>query len=120
MQLSAFLFLSTMAVCMENNDDPLFQLNDDVLGLIAFKSRIKDPFSYLDSWDEDDSSSCSWRFVRCNPFNGRVLEISLNGLGLSGKIGKGLQKLKYLKVLSLVHNDFNGSIDKLGSVRTYI
>ncbi|XP_039003581.1 probably inactive leucine-rich repeat receptor-like protein kinase At3g28040 [Hibiscus syriacus] len=107
-----------MAICMGNNDDPSFQLNDDVLGLIVFKSGIEDPFSYLESWNEDDSSPCSWRFVQCSPFNGRVSEISLNGLGLSGKIGKGLQKLQYLKVLSLSHNHFNGSIDELGTIFT--
>ncbi|KAL4333103.1 hypothetical protein GQ457_07G016240 [Hibiscus cannabinus] len=117
-QLSTLLFLSTMAFCMGNDEDPSFKLNDDVLGLIVFKSGIKDPSSYLDSWNEDDSSPCSWRFVQCNPSNGRVSEISLAGLGLSGKIGKGLQKLQYLKVLSLSHNDFNGSIDELGSIFT--
>ncbi|EOY05017.1 Leucine-rich receptor-like protein kinase family protein [Theobroma cacao] len=110
-QLVVFLLLS-MAVlhgCM-GNDDASIQLNDDVLGLIVFKSDIKDPSSYLDSWNEDDNSPCSWRFIQCNPVNGRVSEVSLNGLGLSGKIGKGLQKLQYLKVLSLSHNNFSGSI----------
>ncbi|KAK6255307.1 hypothetical protein SCA6_016612 [Theobroma cacao] len=110
-QLVVFLLLS-MAVlhgCM-GNDDASIQLNDDVLGLIVFKSDIKDPSSYLDSWNEDDNSPCSWRFIKCNPVNGRVSEVSLNGLGLSGKIGKGLQKLQYLKVLSLSHNNFSSSI----------
>ncbi|XLT05567.1 hypothetical protein HN51_044316 [Arachis hypogaea] len=41
---------------------------------------------------------------------GRVTEINLVGLGLSGRIGKGLEKLQHLMVLSLSHNDFNGSI----------
>ncbi|XVE81177.1 hypothetical protein DITRI_Ditri15bG0041800 [Diplodiscus trichospermus] len=105
-------FLFSMAFfhgCM-GNDDAFNQLNDDVLGLIVFKSDIKDPSSSLDSWNEDDNSPCSWRFIKCNPVNGRVSEVSLDGLGLSGKIGKGLQKLQNLKVLSLSHNNFSGSI----------
>ncbi|XVE91537.1 hypothetical protein REPUB_Repub01dG0018300 [Reevesia pubescens] len=85
------------------NDDASIQLNDDVLGLIVFKSDSKDSSSYLESWNEDDNSPCSWRFIQCNPVNGRVSELSLDGFGLSGKIGKGLQKLQYLKVLAL-HN----------------
>ncbi|XVF65437.1 hypothetical protein PTKIN_Ptkin09bG0249000 [Pterospermum kingtungense] len=97
--------------CMGNDGDAVLQLNDDVLGLIVFKSDIKEPSSYLDSWNEDDNSPCSWRFIQCNPVNGRVSEVSLDGLGLSGKICyKGLQKLQYLKVLSLSHNNFSGSI----------
>ncbi|PON60178.1 Mitogen-activated protein kinase kinase kinase [Parasponia andersonii] len=86
------------------------QLNDDVLGLIVLKSDVKDPSSHLSSWNEDDDSPCSWDFVRCNPKTGRVTELSLDGLGLSGRIGKGLEKLEYLKVLSLSGNNFSGDI----------
>ncbi|MBA0858577.1 hypothetical protein Goshw_028327 [Gossypium schwendimanii] len=98
--------------CMGGDESSSVQLNDDVLGLIVFKSDIKDPSSYLESWNEDDNSPCSWRFIKCNPNNGRVSEVSLDGLGLSGKIGKGLQKLEYLKVLSLSRNNFSGIIGR--------
>ncbi|PPD73577.1 hypothetical protein GOBAR_DD29491 [Gossypium barbadense] len=98
--------------CMGDDESSSVQLNDDVLGLIVFKSDIKDPSSYLESWNEDDNSPCSWRFIKCNPNNGRVSEVSLDGLGLSGKIGKGLQKLEYLKVLSLSRNNFSGIIGR--------
>ncbi|GFS44611.1 leucine-rich receptor-like protein kinase family protein [Actinidia rufa] len=92
------------------SDDPL-QLNDDILGLIVFKSDLHDPYSYLDSWNEDDNSPCSWNFIQCNPVTGQVSQLSLDGLGLSGKIGgRGLEKLQSLKVLSLSHNNFTGSI----------
>ncbi|XLS44953.1 hypothetical protein HN51_001818 [Arachis hypogaea] len=70
-------------------------LNDDVLGLIVFKSDLHDPSSSLASW-KDDSSACSWNWVQCNPAIGRVTEINLAGLGLSGRIGKGLEKLQHL------------------------
>ncbi|XLS67832.1 hypothetical protein HN51_018855 [Arachis hypogaea] len=59
---------------------------------------------------KDDSSACSWNQVQYNPATGRVTEINLTGLGLSGRIGKGLEKLQHLMVLSLSHNNFNSSI----------
>ncbi|EXC14270.1 Probably inactive leucine-rich repeat receptor-like protein kinase [Morus notabilis] len=86
------------------------QLNDDVLGLIVFKSDIQDPSSHLSSWNEDDDTPCSWKFVRCNPVTNRVSEISLDNLGLSGRIGKGLEKLQHLKALSLSGNNFSGDV----------
>ncbi|QHO11830.1 putative inactive leucine-rich repeat receptor-like protein kinase [Arachis hypogaea] len=92
-----------------SNDMNNVQLNDDVLGLIVFKSDLHDPSSSLASW-KDDLSACSWNRVQCNPATGRVTEINLVGLGLSGRIEKGLEKLQHLMVLSLSHNNFNGSI----------
>ncbi|KAK3037561.1 hypothetical protein RJ639_031994 [Escallonia herrerae] len=86
------------------------QLNDDVLGLIVFRSDLHDPFSYLASWKEDDNSPCSWEFVKCNPATGLVAELSLDGLSLSGKIGRGLQKLQNLKGISLSNNNLTGNI----------
>ncbi|XP_050237446.1 probably inactive leucine-rich repeat receptor-like protein kinase At3g28040 [Mercurialis annua] len=104
-----FLVSSTFfSSCMANNEVPI-QLNDDVLGLIVFKSHLNDPSSSLSSWSEDDDSPCSWKFLKCNP-NGRVSHVLLDGVGLSGKLGKGLQKLQHLKVLSLSNNNFSGEI----------
>ncbi|KAK4341466.1 hypothetical protein RND71_039967 [Anisodus tanguticus] len=92
------------------DDTANLQLNDDVLGLIVFKSTILDPYSKLSSWNEDDNSPCAWEFIKCNPMNGRVTELNLNGLSLSGKIGRGLEKLQSLKVLSISNNNFTGVI----------
>lgn len=86
------------------------QLNDDVLGLIVFKSGFQDPFKSLDSWNEDDDSPCAWDFIQCNDANGRVSDVLLDGLGLSGKIGRGLEKLQSLKVISLSNNNLTGRI----------
>lgn len=85
-------------------------LNDDVLGLIVFKSDLHDPLSSLSTWNEDDNTPCAWKYVQCDPVTGRVSTLSLEGLSLSGKIGRGLQKLQHLKVLSLSHNNFSGTI----------
>ncbi|XP_016168388.1 probably inactive leucine-rich repeat receptor-like protein kinase At3g28040 [Arachis ipaensis] len=80
-----FIWERALSFCYgDSNDMNNVQLNDDVLGLI--------------------------NRVQCNPATGRVTEINLVGLGLSGRIGKGLEKLQHLMVLSLSHNDFNGSI----------
>ncbi|XP_002518223.2 probably inactive leucine-rich repeat receptor-like protein kinase At3g28040 [Ricinus communis] len=105
-----FLVSAASLKCCMGNDDVTIQLNDDVLGLIVFKSDLVDPSSILSSWSEDDDSPCSWKFIECNSANGRVSHVSLDGLGLSGKLRKGLQKLQHLKVLSLSHNNFSGEI----------
>ncbi|KAI3459731.1 hypothetical protein Pfo_016394 [Paulownia fortunei] len=104
----SFLSITFLTGC---SGGETLQLNDDVLGLIVFKSGFQDPFKSLDSWNEDDESPCAWKFIKCNPGNSRVSEVSLDGLGLSGKIGRGLEKLQSLKVLSLSNNNFTGSIN---------
>ncbi|XP_048135661.1 probably inactive leucine-rich repeat receptor-like protein kinase At3g28040 [Rhodamnia argentea] len=116
LRLALHMLLSLMASAyfggghVANGADVPVQLNDDVLGLIVFKSDLSDPSSYLGSWSEDDTSPCSWRYVQCDPVTGQVTEVSLDGLGLSGKVGRGLEKLDHLKVLSLSCNNFTGSV----------
>ncbi|KAH9620752.1 hypothetical protein KSS87_005777 [Heliosperma pusillum] len=90
------------------NGEVSVELNDDVLGLIVFKSDLQDSPA-LNSWTEDDASPCSWKFIRCDSA-GRVSGLYLAGLGLSGRLGKGLVKLQGLKVLSLSHNNLSGDI----------
>lgn len=85
-------------------------LNDDVLGLIVFKADIQDPNSKLASWNEDDDSPCNWVGVKCNPRSNRVTDLVLDGFSLSGKIGRGLLQLQFLRKLSLAKNNITGSI----------
>ncbi|XP_058786624.1 probable LRR receptor-like serine/threonine-protein kinase IRK [Vicia villosa] len=87
-------------------------LNDDVLGLIVFKADIQDPKGKLASWNEDDESACSgsWVGVKCNARSNRVVEVNLNGFSLSGRIGRGLQRLQFLHRLYLANNNLTGSI----------
>ncbi|KAL4387752.1 hypothetical protein GQ457_09G014600 [Hibiscus cannabinus] len=96
-------------------------LNDDVLGLIVFKADIQDPSQKLSSWNEDDDTPCNWIGVRCNPRSNRVTELNLDGFSLSGRIGRGLLQLKFLRKLSLARNNLSGSISpnlaKLESLR---
>ncbi|KAG8390180.1 hypothetical protein BUALT_Bualt01G0056600 [Buddleja alternifolia] len=86
-------------------------LNDDVLGLIVFKADIRDPDGKLSSWNEEDDSPCNnWVGVKCNPRSNRVSDLVLDGFGLSGKLGRGLLQLQFLRKLSLARNNLTGSI----------
>ncbi|XP_010268319.1 PREDICTED: probably inactive leucine-rich repeat receptor-like protein kinase At3g28040 [Nelumbo nucifera] len=122
LRLLLVLMASSRRCMGDSNSEVSLQLNDDVLGLIVFKTDLHDPSSLLGSWNEDDNTPCSWKYVRCDPSSGRVTELSLDGLGLSGKIGRGLEKLQNLQVLSLSHNNFTGDISPelslIGSLTT--
>ncbi|KAG8644821.1 probable LRR receptor-like serine/threonine-protein kinase IRK [Manihot esculenta] len=85
-------------------------LNDDVLGLIVFKADLQDPKGKLSSWNQDDDSPCNWVAVKCNPRSNRVTELTLDGFFLSGRIGRGLLQLQFLRKLSLARNNLTGSI----------
>ncbi|KAI3925112.1 hypothetical protein MKW98_009762 [Papaver atlanticum] len=87
-------------------------LNDDVLGLIVFKADLIDPTGKLSSWNEDDDTPCNnWVGITCNPRNNRVSDVILDGFSLSGKIGRGLLRLQFLRRLSLSKNNFTGNIN---------
>lgn len=85
-------------------------LNNDVLGLIVFKADLQDPNGKLVSWNEDDDSPCNWAGVQCNPGSNRVFELVLDGFSLSGRIGKGLLQLQFLRKLSLAKNNLTGNL----------
>ncbi|CAN0880267.1 Probably inactive leucine-rich repeat receptor-like protein kinase At3g28040 [Linum grandiflorum] len=102
-------FLTILLVTTAINDDAIPFL-DEVFGLIAFKSDLTDPYSHLSTWNQDDDSPCSWRFITCNPSTRRVSSISLDNLSLSGKLGRGLHKLNHLNSLSLSRNNISGPI----------
>lgn len=101
-------FLVLLAPVFVKSLDP--SLNDDVLGLIVFKADLHDPDGKLASWNEDDERPCNWRGVKCNPRSNRVSDVVLDGFGLSGKIGRGLLQLQFLRKLSLAKNNLTGSI----------
>ncbi|KQK21801.1 probable LRR receptor-like serine/threonine-protein kinase IRK [Brachypodium distachyon] len=85
-------------------------LNDDVLGLIVFKADVVDPEGRLATWSEDDERACAWAGVTCDPRTSRVSGLSLDGFGLSGKLGRGLLRLESLQSLSLSRNNFSGDL----------
>lgn len=115
MAFSGYLFCNLMWVLLLFNNGvgsgSSLELNDDVLGLIVFKAGLQDPNVALNSWNEDDDSPCRWKYVKCDPRNGRATEVVLEGLGLSGRIGRGLEKLEYLQKVSVAHNNFSGNLN---------
>ncbi|XP_010253067.1 PREDICTED: probable LRR receptor-like serine/threonine-protein kinase IRK [Nelumbo nucifera] len=106
--LGFFSFLVLVPLFVRSLDSVL---NDDVLGLIVFKADLQDPESKLISWNEDDDSPCNWVGVKCDPRTNRVSELVLDGFSLSGRIGRGLLQLQFLRKLSLSNNNFTGSIN---------
>ncbi|KAG6430754.1 hypothetical protein SASPL_108828 [Salvia splendens] len=106
MKLVAFLFLSPL-LSVQSLDPPV---NDDVLALIAFKAGLVDPLSRLTSWNEEDIVACKWVGVKCDPTTNRVAELILDGLSLSGHIGRSLVRLQSLTLLQLSRNNFSGPI----------
>ncbi|KAK4802949.1 hypothetical protein SAY86_001152 [Trapa natans] len=106
--LRLIIIITTTVPQLAHSMDPAF--NDDVLGLIAFKAGLIDPYSKLASWNQDDDSPCSWAGVRCDPWAHRVTELALDGLSLSGHVGHGLLRLQSLQILSLSNNRLNGTI----------
>ncbi|RWV88573.1 hypothetical protein GW17_00049333, partial [Ensete ventricosum] len=85
-------------------------LNDEVLGLIVFKAALEDPTAALASWNEDDSTPCSWAHVECDPATSRVSRLALDSLSLSGPLPRGLDRLPALAALSLSNNNLSGPI----------
>lgn len=111
--MGGLLHLAVLAVAVFLMVSPSqcgLEVNDDVLGLIVFKADLHDPKSSLASWNEDDDSPCLWAGVICSPKTGRVTEVVLDNLSLSGKIGRGLTRLQFLHTLSLAYNNFSGDI----------
>ncbi|GMH15447.1 hypothetical protein Nepgr_017288 [Nepenthes gracilis] len=84
--------------------------NDDVLGLIVFKADVQDPHGKLASWNEDEDSACNWFGVKCSPRSNRVTELVLDDFSLTGRIGRGLLQLQFLRRLSLARNNLTGTI----------
>ncbi|GAA0150382.1 transmembrane signal receptor [Lithospermum erythrorhizon] len=120
MRLLDVLFLLILGTVLVKGFSP--SLNDDVLGLIVFKADLKDPQGKLVSWNEDDDTPCNWFGVKCSPRSNRVSDLVLDGLNLSGKLGRGLLQLHFLQRLSLAKNNISGTLtlrlDQLSNLRT--
>ncbi|CAO1940989.1 unnamed protein product [Urochloa humidicola] len=85
-------------------------VNEEVLGLVVFKSALSDPSGALATWTESDATPCGWRGVECDPATSRVLRLSLDGLALSGPMPRGLDRLTALQELTLARNNISGPL----------
>ncbi|XP_044488622.1 leucine-rich repeat receptor-like protein kinase PXC2 [Mangifera indica] len=107
--LLEFCFFLAFVPSFIQSVDPT--LNDDVLGLIFFKAGLEDSEGKLISWNEEDESPCNWVGVKCDARTNRVTQLALDGLSLSGHVGRGLSRLQFLQVLSLSKNNLTGTIN---------
>jgi len=85
-------------------------VNEEVLGLVVFKSALSDPTGALATWTESDATPCGWARVECDPATSRVLRLVLDGLALSGRMPRGLDRLPVLQDLSLARNNLSGAL----------
>ncbi|KAK3019353.1 hypothetical protein RJ639_003884 [Escallonia herrerae] len=79
------------------------------MALLRFRQRvIRDPYSALSSWNdnEGDSNPCFWFGVECA--EGKVVTFILRNNSFSGNIPKEIGDLKELEVLDLGYNNFSG------------
>lgn len=87
-------------------------VNEEVLGLVVFRSALSDPSGALAGWAESDATPCGWAHVECDPATSRVLRLALDGLALSSASGlpRGLDRLPALQSLSLADNNISGAL----------
>ncbi|OAY76584.1 hypothetical protein ACMD2_17457 [Ananas comosus] len=93
-------------------DIPVAPLNDEVLGLIVFRSALSDPSGALSSWSEADATPCGWQRVECDPATSRVVRLELPSLSLQSSRGlpRGLDRLPSLRSLVLSRNNLSGPL----------
>ncbi|KAM0007695.1 putative non-specific serine/threonine protein kinase [Helianthus debilis subsp. tardiflorus] len=118
--LSMFLFV-TKHTCLGAQNSTRSCHERERLALLQFKDSVKDDFKMLSSWVGSDC--CSWKGVRCDGANGRVVGLHLRGNlgdhdyhgdgylgyrrdnyyleGFSGIIPHHIGNLSHLKVLDL-------------------
>ncbi|KAG2594280.1 hypothetical protein PVAP13_5NG636300 [Panicum virgatum] len=107
--LTLLLFIGGAPATARAADMPM-PVNEEVLGLVVFKSALSDPSGALATWTESDATPCGWRCVECDPATSRVLRLSLSGLALSGPMPRGLDRLPALQELTLARNNLSGPL----------
>eukprot|EP00268_Persea_americana_P024191 TRINITY_DN23661_c0_g1_i2.p1 TRINITY_DN23661_c0_g1~~TRINITY_DN23661_c0_g1_i2.p1 ORF type:complete len:205 (-),score=37.97 TRINITY_DN23661_c0_g1_i2:46-660(-) len=83
----------------------------EIEALTSIKLSLDDPLGALTGWDPTTPSApCDWRGIVCSASDGRVYEIRLPRLRLSGPLNPSISNLRQLRKLSLRSNNFNGSL----------
>lgn len=103
--LVSLLFICTPLSSLAASSDT----EAEIRALTVFKASLHDPLGALSGWDPSTPSApCDWRGVFC--YNGRVNELRLPRLRLTGALAPQISDLRMLRKLSLRSNFFNGSI----------
>lgn len=77
--------------------------------LLEFRNKLNDPMNYLVSWSKFESP-CKFVGVTCNEQSGKVIEIMLPNMSLSGQISPSISSLQSLSSLHLGANSISGII----------
>ncbi|KAI3464879.1 hypothetical protein Pfo_021542 [Paulownia fortunei] len=86
-------------------------IDSEIQALLSFKQNLYDPRGAMDGWDvSTPAAPCDWRGILC--YTGRVRELRLPRLQLSGRLSDQLGNLRQLRRLSLHSNNLNGSIPR--------
>lgn len=104
------LFTNSHQTLAEKNQEPIFS---ELPILIKIKSFLDPKGQTLISWTPNASNYCNGEFegVACDEM-GHVMNISLQGKGLFGKIPPEIGQLKKLNGLYLHFNGLHGEIPK--------
>ncbi|KAK9115449.1 hypothetical protein Syun_022246 [Stephania yunnanensis] len=90
----------------------VLSLNDEGLGLLAFKNSItEDPLGSMNNWNLSDQNPCSWNGISCKDL--RVTSISIPKSNLSGVLPSVLGSLSSLRHLNLRNNNLHGPLPPL-------
>ncbi|XP_057839163.2 MDIS1-interacting receptor like kinase 1 [Cryptomeria japonica] len=85
-------------------------LYEDGKVLLRLRSNLDDPLGHLHDWRPDVLERyCSWSGVSCND-EGRVSELDLSRMNLTGNVPEDIQMLRRLKSLKLASNGFTGPL----------
>ncbi|KAL5222341.1 hypothetical protein ABZP36_027054 [Zizania latifolia] len=109
-RMAPLLMLLTIVAAAAVAADMPMPVNEEVLGLVVFKSALSDPSAALATWTESDATPCGWAYVECDPATSRVLRLALDGLGLSGRMPRGLDRLSAIQSLSVARNNLSGEL----------
>lgn len=85
-------------------------LTDEIQALLQFKSLLKDPMNHLESWKDSEDSPCGFAGITCVTSSGKVKEISLDNMSLSGAISPSISVLQSLTSLVLPSNALSGEL----------
>ncbi|KAK4416004.1 protein NSP-INTERACTING kinase [Sesamum alatum] len=111
--LPTFFFLTLLLPFLPFTLSQPFKTNTSLSLLMAIKSSLDPENLLLSSWSANATDPCNASFegIACNEY-GQVVNISLQGKGLSGQIPPEIGQLKSLSGLYLHFNKLHGLVPK--------